>query len=52
LAIQEYVTKLYEIYSLIKVEMAFAQAKEQEDVDRECNPAPVYQVRDAVWLNI
>jgi hypothetical protein len=49
---QEHTTKLQEIHSLIQAEMSFAQAKQQENTNQHCNPAPAYQVGDLVLLNV
>jgi hypothetical protein len=32
--------------------MSFTQAKQEENADQHGNPAPAYQVRDLVWLNV
>ena len=47
----ETATKLHEIHELIRVEIPYAQAKQQEDADRSRVPTPVYQPVDRVWLN-
>jgi hypothetical protein len=48
LNVQEYATKLQKVHSLIQAELSFAQAKQQENVDRHHNPTPAYQVGDLV----
>jgi hypothetical protein len=48
---QEYATKQQEIYKLIQGVMSFAQVKQQENADGQCNPAHTYQVGDLVMLN-
>ena len=47
----ETATKLNEIHELVRAEIRYAQAKQQEDADRSRVPAPVYQPGDKVWLN-
>jgi hypothetical protein len=40
--------KLHKIHSLIKAGVAFAQAKQIENVNKWCNPAATYWARDPV----
>ena len=47
----ETATKLNEIHELIRAEIRYTQAKQQEDADRSLVPAPVYQPGVKVWLN-
>ena len=44
-------TKLHEIHELIHAEILYSQAKLQKDSDRSRSTAPIYHVRDKVWLN-
>ena len=48
---RETATKPHEIHELVRAEILYAQAKQQEDADRSRAPAPVYHPGDKVWLN-
>ena len=48
---RETATRLHEIRELVRAEILYAQAKQQEDADRSRVPAPVYHPGNKVWLN-
>ena len=48
---QQVAERLDEIHAVVKAEMAYAQARQQEGADRRRIPAPVFHIGDKVWLN-
>ena len=48
---QQVAERLDEIHAVVKAEMAYAQARQQESADRRRIPAPVFHIGDKVWLN-
>jgi hypothetical protein len=48
---QELAARFQEIQQIVKEEMTYAQARQQDNADQRRLPAPSYQVGDQVWLN-
>ena len=47
----EYAKHMEDLCELLKVEMAAAQAKYEDDANRTRQPAPIFKVGDEVWLD-
>ena len=48
--LQEWASQLDNLNSYLKSEMAYAQALQADQADKDWKPAPLYQVGDEVWL--
>ena len=48
--LQEWASQLDNLNSNLKSEMAYAQALQADQADKDWKPAPLYQIGDEVWL--
>ena len=48
--LQEWASQLDNLNSYLKSKMAYAQAVQAEQADKDSKPPPLYQIGDEVWL--